>query len=364
MATITIKDVARLAGVSVATVSRVMNGHANVTAPTRERVLAVVAELRFVPSSAARSMVSRRTGAIGALLPDLHGSYFSELIRGIDLAARARGLHLLVSSSHNNADEAAAALRAMNGRVDGLLVMSPHASPDFMRGNVAANLPAVLIATRVLDSRHPSLDIDNRGGAFAMVRHLAERGHRRIAFVAGPDANVEAHERLLGYRAAIAALLPGSEPLVLHGDFSQASGVRAGHQLAASAAAGGRPGAVFAANDLMAIGCLAAFTERGLRVPHDIALAGFDGLPSARYANPPLTTVRAPIAELGGRALERLVAAIADATEATAMHQTLGVEIVVRQSSAVPASIARLAPLSTTTTTTTPFSRSDRFSEA
>ena len=342
----TIKDVAREAAVSVATVSRVLNGRSNVTAATRERVLEVVAALRFVPSSAARSMVSRRTGTIGALLPGLHGSYFSELIRGIDLAARARGLHLLVSSSHNDATEAAAALRAMNGRVDGLVVMSPHASPDFMRGNVADDLPAVLIATRVLDSRHASVDIDNRGGAFAMVRHLAERGHRRIAFIAGPADNVEAHERLLGYRAAMAALLPALAPLELQGDFSPASGAQAGHLLAARNASGGLPDAVFAANDLMAVGCLSAFTERGLRVPHDVALAGFDGLPSARYANPPLTTVRAPIADLGARALERLVAAIADPADRGAMHQTLGVEIVARESSAVAASRGPEAPLS------------------
>ena len=342
----TIKDVAREAGVSVATVSRVLNGRANVTVATRERVLEVVAALRFVPSSAARSMITRRTGTIGALLPDLHGSYFSELIRGIDLAARARGLHLLVSSSHNDASEAAAALRAMNGRVDGLVVMSPHASPDFMRGNVADDLPAVLIATRVLDSRHASLDIDNRGGAFAMVRHLAERGHRRIAFIAGPADNLEAHERLLGYRAALAALLPAGEPRLLEGDFSPASGVRAGHRIAAAAASAGLPDAVFAANDLMAVGCLSAFHEHGLRVPYDLALAGFDGLPSARYANPPLTTVRAPIAELGARALERLVAAIADPADRSAMHQTLGVDIVARESSAVPASRGREAPLS------------------
>ena len=137
----TIKDVARQAGVSVATVSRALNGHSNVTAGTRELVMGVVEKLRFVPSSAARSMITRRTHTVGALLPDLHGEYFSELIRGIDLAARARGLHLLVSSSHGDAVEAAAALRAMHGRVDGLLVMSPHANADFLWGNLPDGLP-------------------------------------------------------------------------------------------------------------------------------------------------------------------------------------------------------------------------------
>ena len=325
----TIKDVARVAGVSVATVSRALNGHANVTAQTRAHVMGVVAQLRFVPSSAAQSMITRRTHTVGALLPDLHGEYFSELIRGIDLAARARGLHLLVSSSHGDAAEAAAALRAMNGRVDGLLVMSPHANADFLWGNVAADLPAVLMNTQVAGGAHSSFAVDNHGGACAMVRHLVERGHRSIAFIAGPESNFEAHERLRGYRAALAALLPGSFEHVLQGDFTQESGYRAGSQLVALIE---RPSAVFASNDMMAIGCLAALNEAGLRVPQDIALAGFDDVPVSRCVNPPLTTVRARITELGGLALERLASEIEGPGRSAPLHQTLRADLVVRQS--------------------------------
>ena len=327
----TIKDVAKVAGVSVATVSRALNGHANVTEQTRAHVMGVVAELRFVPSSAARSMITRRTHTIGALLPDLHGEYFSELIRGIDLAARARGLHLLVSSSHGDAAEAAAALRAMNGRVDGLLVMSPHVSADFLWGNVSDDLPAVLMNTRVAGGKHSSFAVDNHGGAWAMVRHLVERGHREIAFVAGPESNFEAQERLRGYRAAIAALLPGVPEQVLQGDFTQESGFRAGSQVVALRE---RPSAVFASNDMMAIGCLAALNEAGLQVPGDIALAGFDDVPVSRYVNPPLTTVRARITELGGLALERLASAIEEPERHVPLHQTLRADLIVRQSTA------------------------------
>ena len=329
----TIKDVARMAGVSVATVSRTLNGHANVTAQTRGHVLGVVAQLRFVPSSAARSMITRRTHTVGALLPDLHGEYFSELIRGIDLAARARGLHLLVSSSHGDAAEAAAALRAMNGRVDGLLVMSPHVSADFLWGNVADDLPAVLMNTHVAGSQHSSFAVDNHGGARAMVGHLVGRGHRDIAFIAGPESNFEAQERLRGYRAAIADLLPGVPEQVLQGDFTKESGYRAGSQVVALTR---RPSAVFASNDMMAIGCLAALNEAGLQVPNDIALAGFDDVPVSRYVSPPLTTVRARITELGGLALERLASEIEEAEHHTPLHQTLRAELVVRQSTASP----------------------------
>jgi LacI family transcriptional regulator len=325
----TIKDVAREAGVSVATVSRVMNGHAAVTPETRERIQRVATELRFMPSSAARSLITRRTHTVGALLPDLHGEFFSELIRGIDLAARSRGLHLLVSSSHDNAAEAAAALRAMHGRVDGLLVMSPHVDANFLGGNLPPGLPAVLMNTGVDDAEHTTLRVDNFGGAQAMVRHLVAVGHRRIAFIAGPAHNHDAQERLRGYRAALAESLPGTPELVFQGDFTDASGERACRELLALAE---RPSAVFAGNDMMALGCLAALDSAGLEVPRDIALAGFDDIPICRYLRPALTTVRVPIVEMGALALAELASAIEAPLRPPAGAQTLRTELVVRQS--------------------------------
>lgn len=322
----TIKDVARVAGVSVATVSRALNGADNVLPGTRQRILDAARDLRFSPSGAARSLITKRTDTIGALLPDLYGEYFSELIRGIDQAARARGLHLLVSSSHGDADEAAAALRAMNGRVDGLLVMSPHADADFLQHNLPVGLPAVLINTGTELPGHPRFFVDNFGGALAMTRHLAAAGRHRIAFISGPAGNLEAQERLRGYREG---LKPGMREYVFEGDFSQETGYSAGQRIAQSRP---RPDAVFAANDLTAIGCLAALGEAGLRVPEDVALAGFDDIPIARYVAPALTTVRVPIAALGAAALEMLALGIeapgSQATQSIAMP----VELAVRRS--------------------------------
>ncbi|KQV47428.1 LacI family transcriptional regulator [Pelomonas sp. Root1217] len=323
----TIKDVARVAGVSVATVSRALNGAENVLPHTRQRIVEVARELRYSPSGAARSLITRRTDTIGALLPDLHGEFFSELIRGIDQAARARGLHLLLSSSHDDANEAAAALRAMNGRVDGLIVMSPHADDDFLSQNLPPALPAVLLNSGVRGARQRVFAVDNFGGARAMTEHLVRSGRRRIAFLGGPQANFEARERERGYRAGLAT---GAEAWLLEGDFSEAGGQRAAAALLALPA-GQRPDAVFAANDIMAIGLLGALQAGGVRLPEDIALAGFDDIPIARYVSPALTTMHVPIAALGGQALDALADTLErNATDAGAT--VMPVQLVVRQS--------------------------------
>lgn len=326
---VTIKDVAREADVSTATVSRVINGHGNVTELTRARILGVAERLRYVPDSAARGLVTGLTHTVGVLLPDLHGEFFSEIIRGIDQAARRRGLHLLLSGVHGSAAEAALAIRAMRGRVDGLLVMSPHADSVFLAAN-SDDTPTVLMNTPAHGQSHSAFCVDNRGGARAMVEHLAGRGHRRIAFIAGPEANFDATERLTGYREALAAIGLDAQETILRGDFSEQSGYREGLRALALAS---RPDAVFAANDMMALGCLFAFNDAGVAVPSTIALAGFDDIPIARVVSPPLTTVRVQMAELGARALECLAAEISAPGTTPAAAVVLATELVVRASS-------------------------------
>lgn len=329
---ITIKDVARRANVSVATVSRALNGHENVADAVRTRVLAVAKELRYSPHHAARSLSSRRTNTIGVVLPDLYGEFFSELVRGIDQVARDHNQHLLVSSYHGNPEEQGEALRTMRGRVDGLLVMSPYGDGGVLAENLPPMQPTVLINSDVRDASLPSLVIDNRRAAGEMVRHLATGGRRRIAFIAGPSDNFDARDRQQGYRDALAGALPGETPWVLQGDFSEASGHRAAQTLLEEAV---RPDAVFAANDMMAIGCLFAFLQAGVRVPADIAIAGFDDIPLARYAHPSLTTMRVDIAGIGAQAmrmvLERLGIETGIARAAPGPHVP---ELIVRESTA------------------------------
>jgi LacI family transcriptional regulator len=326
---VTMRDVASAAGVSVATVSRVLNGSGSVTSFTRHNVQQAVARLAYVPDNAARSLSTRNTRCIGMLLPDLYGEFFSELIRGVDRAVRARGLHLLLSCSHGDAAEARAALEALRGRVDGMLIMSPHVDGKVLSTSVPSSVPTVLMNTHVDANRYSTISIDNAGGAGALMRHLVGRGHRGIAHIAGPEDNVDAKGRLSAYLHSLAELLPGATPQVLRGDFTEESGYRAGRQLVSLSE---RPDAVFAANDMMAIGCLFALSEAGIVVPDEIALAGFDDVPIARFVSPPLTTVRIRIAELGELALERLVTAIEAGEQDKVTRQTLRTELVVRSS--------------------------------
>ena len=301
---VTIRDVAREAQVSVASASRALNGSDSVTEATRERVVNAAQKLRYVPHYGARILSTRRTNTLGVILPDLHGEFFSEIIRGADLAARARGQHLLLSNSHADANAVATVLRSMRGRVDGLLVMSPHINSQVLADSLADDLPVLLINTELEDGRRPGVRVDNHAGAFAVARHLGERA-RKVAHITGPLDNSEAKERMRGWRDA----LGDAAGPVLTGDFTEEAGVRAGRALAAMDP---RPDAVFAANDIMAVGCMSALAGAGIETPRDIIVAGFDDIPLARLMRPSLTTVTVHIADLSRRALERLARVIDD----------------------------------------------------
>ena len=300
---------------------------------TRNRILSAIEQLRYVPHGAARSLITNQTDTIGVLLPDLYGEFFSEVIRGIDLAARRSGFHVLISGFHSDRAEIEAVLRALRGRVDGLIVLSPDVDAQSLRRNLPETLPVVLLNTPVdsgMDADFDAINLDNHGGAFAMVRHLAGLGHRRIALIRGPEENADARERLRGYRDALLSLeIEGEEALELGGDFSEESGYQAGQRLLGLKP---RPTAVFAANDSMAIGCLFALREAGVQVPGDVALAGFDDIPIARYITPPLSSVHVPIAELGTRAMGRLLHAVDSKNGHERRQETVATTLVVRGS--------------------------------
>ena len=329
---VTMREVARQAGVSVATVSRVFNASGPVGEATREQVLQTAGRLRYVPNGTARSLTTSTTETVGVLLPNLYGDFYSELIRGAESAARAARYHVLLTSVHDGPDEFVAALRTLAGRVDGLVVMSPDLGADTLRKNLPAGLPAVVLGAAV--DGHAAVEIDNAAGAAAMTGHLVGLGHRRIAHLAGPEGNADAEARRAGYLAALAeAGLDADPALVLGGAFTEASGYAAVGPFLALA---DRPTALFAANDAMAIGALRALREAGLDVPADVALAGFDDVPVARYVTPALTSVHVPIDEMGARAVGAVLAAVRQSDGRGSV--TLPTRLVVREScgSALP----------------------------
>jgi len=334
---ITIKDVAREANVSVATVSRALNGHDNVAEPVRQLVLEVARRLRYTPHAAARSLSSRSTQTVGVVLPDLYGEFFSELMRGIDGIASAHRRHLLVSSFHGEPQQQGSVLQAMRGRVDGLLVLSPYAGDaSALLDQLPADIPTVLINTPITDGSHPVFSIDDHAGALAMTGHLLAQGYRSIAFIGGPERNHDARERLRGFRDALAAAPQTIESIELPGAFDEASGYEAGRALLARPRL---PEAVFAANDMMALGCLYAFQQAGVRVPDQVALAGYDDIPLARFVHPSLTTMQVSIAGLGEQAMSHLLQRIRE----PGSQQTPGLMLV--PSLVVRDSTARTAPL-------------------
>ena len=300
----TIRDVARRAQVSVASVSRVLNGLDVVSEETRAKVADAVRDLGYVPHAGARSLSLSRSNAIGVVLPDLHGEFFSEIVRGMDRRASEHGYLLLLSNMHSGSEQAATAIRAMRGRVDGLLVMAPHLDEESLEKALPTRLPAILINTRGHPGGQPAIHLDNAAGAAAVAEHLIAIGRKRIVHIAGPAGNIDAQERADAFRAAISKHA-GVELEIAQGDFTEDSGEAAVRALLA----GGRDfDAIFAANDNMAIGALQALRGAGKAVPDEIAVAGFDDIPLARHLG--LTTVRVRIDELGARAVDRLVATL------------------------------------------------------
>ena len=293
---VTMREVAKAAGVSVATASRALNGMANVTRETREKIEAAAAQLDYIPHSGARSLTRQRTDTIGVILPDLFGEFFSEIIRGIDIIVHGVGKNMLLGNMHGSPEEAANVIRSMRGRVDGLLVMPPNSSADTIGAALHRSIPTVLLNAQPREGTTPFVTVDNYAGARLVTEHLIEQGARRIVHIAGPASNRDATERKRGYLDALACHLPGATPIVLPGDFREDAGREAARLLLAGQMVFD---AVFAGNDLMAVELMSELREAGLVIGQDVLVAGFDDIPLARYVTPRLTTVHSDITRLG-----------------------------------------------------------------
>ncbi|WP_222266307.1 LacI family DNA-binding transcriptional regulator [Modestobacter marinus] len=306
----TVRDVARRAGVSTATVSRTVTGTAHVSAETLDRVRTAIAELDFHPSAAARDLRRRRTGNIGLVTPSIVNPFFPELVAGVHAEVSRRGWSLLVVDSDDPEREAA---RVAGSRlVDGVLLVASEHSARRVPGPPG---PVPVVAfDRAPAPAATAVQCDNVAGAAAVVEHLIGLGHVRIAHLAGPRGLDVAEQRAERYRRALAAHgVPLDGRLVRGGVFTEDSG----HALTAGLLADGvRPTAVFAANDVMAVGAIAALRDHGLRVPADVSVAGFDGIHLGRYLQPPLTTYAQPVTAIARHAVDLLLDAVESAPPA------------------------------------------------
>lgn len=323
---ITIHDVAAHAGVSIATVSRVLNGTSPVSEDKRVSVLDAVDTLGYSPNPAARSLLQKRTGGLGVLLPYVSGEFFAELLNGLDRAAQNHAYFLVVSTSHRRPTEFKAAIQAMDKRVDGLVIMAPELDAGDAKSILRSETPVAFINT-YLDGLATNgcavevINFENFAGAYALTQHLLEAGHRRIALIRGPRDAGDARERARGYRTAMAeAGLLDVGALEFEGDYTQAAGYAATNRILEQTP---RPTAIMAANDYCAMGVLSALHAAGVAVPDAMAVTGFDGITSARYTVPPLTTVRAPTQELGLQAIDRLVTILHAPSRAKALQQSV-----------------------------------------
>ncbi len=325
----TIKEVAKQAGVSISTVSRVFNNTAFVDEPTKAKVLLAAKELHYTPNQAARSLTKSETRTIGLILPGIFGEYFSEVLRGMDAVASDADFDIMISGAKGITTKFEKSIRAMAGRVDGLIIMSPILQGAQLRELIPVNIPTVLLNS---DEEHPDFDtvnINNSEGAYLAVNHLIRLGHRRIALIKGSENTYDSQQRTEGYRKAIRANGLDQYRVEVNGSFTKSSGYDAARELLAQEE---RPTAIFAANDAMALGAMSALQEHGIAVPNTIAVVGFDDIPMSQYSNPKLTTIRVDLKHFGRYAMERVLVAVRDRSTHKVEHTMINVELVVRSS--------------------------------
>jgi LacI family transcriptional regulator len=296
----TIKDVARLAGVGVGTASRVISGNGSVAPATAERVRAVIAELNFRPSQTARSLGNGSSKLIGVYIPFLRGTFYTPILQVIDTVLRNQGLHMVVAFGQGVGDERAEAVEAMGFLLDrdcdGLVVLSNAVQDDDFKALKQAQHQVVVLNRHFERIKEQCFAADHIEGGVQAARALLQHKHREIAIVSGPTTSPDNLARLNGFLGELARCgLDPAEVVTLPGDFSNQSGWNAAERLLAQRKL---PTAVFCANDEMAVGLLSCFQERGVSVPHDVSVLGYDDSPSAEFAAPRLTSVHVPTREV------------------------------------------------------------------
>lgn len=302
----TIREVAESAGVSYATVSHVINNTRLVSPETRERVLAAMEALNYRPNALARSLRQGKTNTIGLVLPDSANPFFAEISRSIEDAAFKKGYSVFLCNTELDTQRELFYVDVLSKKqVDGIIFVAAGDQADSLDFLLRRNMPVVMIDRDIPNVEADAVLTDHQLGGFMATRHLIELGHTRIACIAGPSTITPSAERITGYRKALEeAGIPFDEHLIIRGDYHAQSGMEITHTLLKMDP---RPTAIFALNDLMALGALRAAAEDGFSVPRDLAVVGYDDLEIAHFTNPPLTTIAQPKKEIGVQAVNLLV---------------------------------------------------------
>jgi LacI family transcriptional regulator len=326
----TIKEVAVRAGVSSATVSHVINGTRYVSDPVREQVQNAMAELGYRPNALARSLRSGQTHTLGLILPDSANPFFAEVGHSIEIAAFDQGYSVILCNTENDFAKETLYMDVLTKKqVDGMIFVATGDRSDSLRNLVEMEVPTV-----VMDRDFPELELDvvltdNLQGGYLATQYLISLGHKRIGCIAGPPGINPSARRVTGYKQAMEAARLAIEPeLVMNGDFHPETGWEAGRAMLSQP---NPPTAIFACNDLMAMGVLRAAAELGLRIPDDLAVVGYDDIEFASYTNPPLTTIKQPKDEMGLATLRFLLGRIKDKQSAP-QRALLPVSLVIRGS--------------------------------
>lgn len=334
----TIKDIARLARVSTATVSYVLNGTRTVSPERHQRVTAAIAELQYRPNAVAQSLRRKQTRTIGLVIPDNSNPFFAEVAKGVEDAGYEAGVSVILCNSDSSFDRELRYMELLQDkRVDGVIFIATTAKAGHIRALAAAGVPLVTFYRQLPELDVDTLVVDNLGGGYLATRHLIELGHTAIACVAPASTASPSSLRVKGFRQAMAeAGLPVDEALIYHGDNRFSGGKEAGAHLLDT----GKPfTAIFAGNDVMAIGVLRTLQEQGRRVPADISVIGFDGISLGAYVTPALTSVVQPRYEAGQTAFKLLLERMRDGYSGPQRAITLETRLEVRDSTAAPGGV-------------------------
>ena len=335
----TIADVAKLAGVSKMTVSRVVNDSGYTSQETRERVLKAIDELEYVPNALARSLRFKQTRTIALILTDITNPYFTTIARGVEDAASEQGFSVIFCNTDENPDEDAECVNVvLQKQVDGLLLVPSGSSMEQIEPLRRANTPFVVLYRRIPGAKVDTVRCDSEQGAFELTKHLIGLGHRNLALLTGPKEVTTATDRMAGFRRAQVEFgLDPDESQVIYGNFTTEAGYQMAHR---ALAAYPRPTGLVAANNFIAIGAMRAARETGIRIPEDASLVTFDDLPDSIVAEKFLTVVEQPAYQMGHRATTMLLARLSGKGPATAQEVVFTTQLMIRGSSA-PAPAAK-----------------------